>query len=526
MTHPPHSSQPPSQPPQPPRAPLPPEQPQQPTPHQQQPHPSQQPLPPQMWHTNPTGSPASGPAAPGNFGPPPEYDSYAPTQPASPAAGPPNAAKPRRAGRTALIGVLALVLLAGLGGAGWALWPNDGPKAGTQADTKPHSVKAKLDWLVPALTDDDDRNTVARRTWFAYGNVVHTSKSAVTAYAQSSGKKRWSIPLSGKLCGAAPRAYGDMTAVVYSDGTECSQLMAVDLKSGKKKWDRTLAPDSTGAVDYTDPNIMMRKSVVYVTSMVGTAVYSIGRGELEERPTGNGNYECVGAGSAGDGPYILDVVDCQLGKRGFVSGFDPKTGNEKWTWKIPEGVKLFGILSVNPAVVLVGAGDIINPTDVISIDDRGRTRARTSLSSGPYAVGCKVPLDSCGGFVIHKDTLYVSTRGKDTGSGTATNRIAAIDLASGKPRWTAAAVNGRVGTPVAMHDGELLTYQPPQGGEGGRLVTFAPADGRSSVFSKLPAESSADESNTGGKTYYHGGRFFLVSDSDESSRRRLILAFS
>jgi len=251
-------------------------------------------------------------------------------------------------------------------------------------------------------------------------------------------------------------------------------------------------------------------------------------GKQLQRPSGNSFYECEEKGMVTDASRLLVVDSCPGGERNFVRRINPGTGVDDWTWKAPEGVQIAHVLSVDPAVIVVNAGESGEVTDVINIDDKGRTTARISLSQGPYKVECTLQLTSCQGYVVDDRTLYVSTaEDPEADEEIRTNKMVAIDLRTGERRWDGSGGTDGITVPVAMRDGELLGYRTAQGGESGRLLTFDVKTGKSAVLQRLPAQSREQEESAviTSAPYYWNDQFYLIARASGLPGDPVVMAF-
>ncbi len=455
--------------------------------------------PPQVWDTRfdqrQTAPPGFGPAP--VFGPPL----------GGPGDGTPERGPGKR--RKALAIGLGLLLVAGAGTGGWLLWGRGGNDPAPKKKGPVQAVDAKLAWMAPVPDADRQKAERMARPWFAKGAIVMPTRTAVTAYEAETGKPRWTLPIPGISCTSSPRSEGDVAVVVYGKGEfECNMAMAVDLERGRALWNKELT-DSKGRKDsHAGANISFSNGAVTITEVLEPRVFDIRTGE-RRKPF---DFGCPEQGTVVGRSEQLTVAQCQILDRFFVMNVDPKTGVEKWTWKVLDGLKVQNVLSVNPAVFTVAREHDTNASDVVVLDDKGRLKHLVSVSSGPYDLDdCKPrQYDSCRRTVVDGNTLFLPTS-HPKGPG---NTVAAIDLTTGKPRWTSDFGADRTHRPVAMHEGRLLVYQEATRQESGKLLSVDPADGKVQVLMKLPQESAERESNLAryGDVYFRDGRLYLVTN--------------
>ncbi|KJY41236.1 hypothetical protein VR41_13490 [Streptomyces sp. NRRL B-1568] len=310
---------------------------------------------------------------------------------------------------------------------------------------------------------------------------------------------------------------GDTAAVMYmKDRLTCNYLMAVNLKDGRQKWDLKLPGDRTGDGDYIDPRIRLAGGKAKVVGRIGSATLAAADGKLLEHDKSNLLYECRETDAPTDGKILISVVSCPGEKRDFLRKIDFATTKEDWTWKVPEGLKVLAVVEIAPVVVAVGKSEGEGPTDLLSVNSQGRTQATISLAG------------KAGGRVaVRNNTAYLATQPKEVSGSIKENEIEAIDLKSGLRRWTSSAGGHRVSRPIDFDDDKLLVYQAAQAGDGGRLVDLDLRDGSPTVRKRLPAESSAVESDLDFRSeiYFEDDRVFIVADITAPAKY-MLMSFS
>ncbi|MEU1780312.1 PQQ-binding-like beta-propeller repeat protein [Streptomyces abikoensis] len=477
--------------------------------------------PPQIWDTrydqrDPRTVPASPTAAhqggPAGFGPAP--GAFGPAAPDGP-----NATGARGSGgggkrRKALIIGLGLLLVAGAGTGGWLLWGRGGNDPAQKSKGPAQAVDAKLDWMAP-VPDADKEHGLKQMAplWFAKGNAIMTTSKAVTAYNAETGKPAWSIPIPGSACKASSKVVDGIAAVIHGkEQFDCNMLMAVDVEHGRALWSKELTNDKGLSSPSDGSSLSIDRGLISVADTGGDPkVFAVGNGE-RKKPR---DFGCREYGAVADRSRQLVLAQCQAFGRTFVMKTQPKSDLEKWIWKVPDGLTVQNVLSVEPALLVVGRENDSDPSDLVSLDEKGHLRSLISISAGPYDFSdCwKTELTSCHGAVVDGDTVYLPTKSAEMNvDGVNVNAIVAIDLATGKKRWTAPLGGNRGNRPVAMHEGRLLVYQQATKDESGKLLSLDPADGKPADFLRLPQESNEQEFSIArsGNAYFHDGRFYLV----------------
>ncbi|MEX2983936.1 PQQ-binding-like beta-propeller repeat protein [Streptomyces sp. C36] len=447
--------------------------------------------------------------APPGFGPAPQPFGPVSATPDAAAGGPAGGGSTKR--RKVLAIGLGLLLVACAGTGGWLLWGRGGNDSAPKKKTTAGPIDAKLDWMAPVPDKDKEHADSFPSPWFTKDTIVLATRYAVTAYSRESGKQSWTLPVGGRVCSTSTGSDGGVAAVVWGKGDyDCDKLMAVDVEHGRQLWSQDVV-DSKGRTQGRDlANISVDHGNVTLADVVGDPYVYAARTGKQSKAT---DYGCQQLGSVVKGSGQLTLAQCQpIYGRQFILNVDPKSGQEKWTWKVLNGIAVQNVISVSPAVLVVGRENETSASDIVTLDDKGRMGPLISVSAGPYNLDACRPrhLDSCRRVVTDDRTLYLATNKDKDGL----NSIAAIDLATGKPRWTAPLGGTRTNRPLAMHEGRLLVYQEATKEEGGKLLSVDPATGDSRVFMNLPQESAERELSLArdGSAYFRDGRFYIVSD--------------
>ncbi|QIB43201.1 outer membrane protein assembly factor BamB family protein [Streptomyces aureoverticillatus] len=393
-----------------------------------------------------------------------------------------------------LSSLLAFVLCAG----GWMLWAGaddekEQPKRPTAApqapddiretvEGTPRSVQGRRDveYVEEDLKKDYGRTSVrAPGAWATDEVFVKAVGSTLKGFKLGNSTKEWSTDLGGPICDTTRHVTADgRTAVLFqgrergakgkgkskregsstkNDPNVCGQLAFVDLNTGKKLWQVKLPAAKDAFAPNT--NVTMTRGTVTVAWGRGSVAYDMDRGERLWRNTGAKT--CQDTGFAG-GRALLALVTCgdPSDPTYRVQSVDPRSGKPNWTYKVARGVKGVYLVSSQPAVLAVSAGDTV-PTNLITLDDKGEYRSTIDLPEKRYFDRCFNPYDSvakvetCDSIVVGRDQLFLAS--KDTMDG---NWIVSFDLATGRtvrkfdPRDT-----GEI-YPVRMSGDKLLAFRP------------------------------------------------------------------
>ncbi len=553
--------------------PLPPQEPQQPYGYPQQPYgypeqnPYAQPQQPYAQPQQPYGYPQQPPQQPSYEQPayPPQqpaYDqqayapqpdpvqSYAeqpthPQQPPVPA--PPQPYRPAPAGGAKLSGgklgmmiggIVALVVVIGVGiwlvtsGSGGSSDQAGGPGGGTHSATT-----GRLLWTVKA--PKVSKAQIVSPTpgmWFSGHDVVKQSTTEVSAYDLTSGRLAWTVKVpAGHACDATSESAGGKVAVQY--GTHCENVMAIDLAKGKSLWHKPLSNGSGGSADtftYSDADMAVSANTVAVSWDDNAAAYNLTTG-TQQWHTNPGD-SCQDQGFAG-GSRMIEVYKCGFADNApyHVRVIDPATGKAQWTWDAPADTQVTNVISVDPVVVGLAAGnDLV--TDIWDIDG-GRLQGKIGLGRGSddlgkYGIHCPpTQLTPCTDAVVSGTTLYMATQAHTgSGDGAETNEIAAFDLTTGKPEWLSKD-SGEPLDVLTVQGDSIVAYQESGYDSPGKIVDVSKAKGTLSTYTNFSAATQSQEHTAYGpgvsglvEGWYDGTLVFSLSEVDTSGEYSVLMA--
>ncbi|MFC5725001.1 PQQ-binding-like beta-propeller repeat protein [Streptomyces gamaensis] len=509
----------------------------------------------------PPAHPGGYPPQPGGPGQPgiPGQPFGAPIPGMPPAGGPGTPGGPGKKRTAVIIGAAAAVLLAAGGGA-WAFMAD----SGSDGDKKPqaHSSSGAADQgrsgdddagSRPGSSDDDPNNArqkgeakivinqngpeVARQGsdipgfWVLDDYVVKTVLDKVVAYNLSDGKEKWTVPLPKRVCAAPLHMTDDGKVVVAYEGDKkdsCANYAMIDLKAGKKGWDKPIPKTGGFAESFIGLDMALSGNAVGAAWFGGSGMVRVSDGA--QIPTPDLGSGCSVEGYAG-GRALLRSWRCSTtDDTSHIEKVDPGTGKALWTYDGRKGLQTKKIYSTEPAVVSFASGDK-KTGGVFALKD-GKERSIIDLGKQRYAPTCGLSivnsnLGGCQGVAASDDTLYLPT--SDENSFRDGNEVHAFDLNTGKRLW-ASKNNKRELMPLRTEGKNVIAYQRPSFESAGAVVSVGP-DGTPKVLLQAPQSTRSTESAFYSARYaYEGGRFFIASNrltgtSNGDGGEKLLLAY-
>ncbi|AXK35411.1 hypothetical protein DVA86_24940 [Streptomyces armeniacus] len=468
---------------------------------------------------------------------PPQWDTPTPPPgfgpPVPPGGTGPSGGGGGRRRRNALLTVLAVLLAAGLGTGGWLI-ARDGSRTGSESgpaarDDSPlpeHRASAGIAWTKPARQAPEQ--APAPGTWFTDEAVVKTQPDEVVAHDLATGKKRWGVPLQGRVCGTSVESAAGRAAVQHGD--ECRSLTVVDLEEGKRLWTRQLT-DPDDPERFEAGEVAVTENTVGIASLSGWSVYRI-----DDRKRLHGSSptsECGAKGMRGGEQLVVTGYCDNLGSS-EVWVYDPKTGKPDWTWDVPGDLEALKIPSTSPLVVALGREETGEVEFLMHLEGEGRKPVRIDMKRQARYI-CSDQNALCPGIVVSDDAVYVQGESHSSaGDGGATvNSVLAHDLKTGAAVWVGEPEDKRELVLAGTVDGDFVGYEPPTGEKGGALLRYDRKTGKRTVYERHPAQTSEQEIGLAEDALpvLHRGMFFLAAQEvtseapEEETASPLVAAF-
>ncbi|MER6130839.1 PQQ-binding-like beta-propeller repeat protein [Streptomyces sp. NPDC001815] len=409
---------------------------------------------------------------------------------------------------------------------------NDGGEdvggGGGGTEKVPSSTSAKVLFQVPAAEVPKKDVWSVAGSWLTDKVYAKSGVSEVVGYDPDSGKESWTLPLSGLTCAGSPEITKDGVAVVVAEDAkrskanpypDCTEVTAFDLDTGKELWTKSVAPGGGEKTAFKEVSIT-GTTVAAGSGLNGGAAFDISNGKILWQPKVG---SCEDVGYAG-GEQLVAVRKCgDYGNEKYeVQKLDPKSGTVKWSYKLPDGIDNAKVISTKPVVFGVDSGEITasGATDVFSLDDSGKLRAKITLEDGKYEHDCGVnAVHDCKAIAVGNDKLYVPTKQHEGAKQySRVNEIVSFSLATGKPTSDRAdAGEGYEIFPIRMDGSNVIAYKNGPYDKGSQVVSI---DGKSFKETKLletPATDQVRSAISGmvpksSEMRYTGGRLFMAED--------------
>ncbi|QFQ98002.1 PQQ-binding-like beta-propeller repeat protein [Streptomyces phaeolivaceus] len=400
----------------------------------------------------------------------------------------------------------------------------------TQAQEKaPSSTSAKLLFQVPAhevkekLTIDS-----VKGSWLTKTTYAKAALNKIIGYDPDSGKSKWTLDLAGQTCAGSREITTEGIAVVVTESAKrknnddrqpCSEVTAFNVETGKEVW--TKSADLSGSKVPFGEVTISGTTVAAAGGYSGGAAFDVNSGKVLWSPKAG---ECTDEGYAG-GAQLIAVRKCgDYGSETFeIQLLDPRSGSVKWTYKVPSGIQRAKIISTNPVVFGVVTGSdvpLTGTTDIFSLDDKGKLRAKISIPDDKYDYECPVRgVWACKGIYVGNDKVYMPTKSHDgTAAYSSTNEIVSFSLATGK------STGDRVDAgddyelfPIRMDGPNIIAFKDGPYDKGAQIVSVDAKTLKQTKLLETPASESvlraiSAMTPTMSEMLYTDGRWFIGSE--------------
>ncbi|MEE1783369.1 PQQ-binding-like beta-propeller repeat protein [Streptomyces sp. SP17BM10] len=409
------------------------------------------------------------------------------------------------AGVAALGVLIAAGLMVGVEGSGSASTAGGGggEPGFTVAHTKAWSVQP-----VAAAQPGADDTLVG--SWLLADAVVRADASGVRAYDLAAGKPGWSVepPATGAVpCGLSPTVNpSGVGAVLFraqaDPNSPCTLLAAVDTKTGKTAWTKTLS-DAKGAyaahVGVTDDKIVA----------VGddrAVAWDAADGKDVWQYTGQGKFCTLSGGVTGKTVMVASTC-ADSTPAGQAVALNTADGKVSWWRGLNNNPKTVTVLSAEPAVVLT-TGEKPADDRVFAWGANGDPAAEIPVGSDTGRLDVAHGTFSATPGVFFQDRTMVTTLVPANGAGAVV--AVGYDLDSGKQSWKAPAAEKGVLRAVALDGGSLVLAADERRDQPAHLSRFAVTGGHESTGGNFPPGTGS--LLISGRVLIGGGKVVVVPE--------------
>jgi hypothetical protein len=349
----------------------------------------------------------------------------------------------------------------------------------------------------------------------------------------AAGDEVWSIRFDGPICGTTSRvSVENRTAILYREKTDkhalCDRVAFVDLDDGKSLWTGKITPGRSGGRSGTPdtsalqatPSVTLTHGAVVVTWGGGTDAYGMDSGKRLWRSKSAKTCQDMGAGG---GKALLVRLECEdpaasAGQVAYrVRKVDARTGHTVWTYSVAKNVTDVRLVSSDPAVLAVAAGDV-EITDILSLDEHGKYLATVRVQKGKYVAECSddvgyLSVENCPTIVVGDGQVFLTSAEQGDLINNA-NWIVGFDLKTGKTVKKFDSGRDALLYPLRMSGDRLLALRESSDHISPMaLMSLDPATGRVTpyLYFDLPSEGWTLTSQTLSDIRVEDGRVFFGS---------------
>ncbi|GAA1500467.1 hypothetical protein GCM10009760_61990 [Kitasatospora kazusensis] len=419
------------------------------------------------------------------------------------------------AGAAALAVLVTAGYLATAGGGGTPA--AGGSSAPAPGFTVAHAKAWSAQPAAAAATGADDTLV---GSWLLGDAVVRADSTGVHAYALTDGKPTWTVapPSQGATaCGLSPTVGSTgLGAVLFRPQADpkspCSLLAAVDTKTGKTVWTKTLS-DTQGSYA---AHVAVTGDKVVAVGDDKVSAWAAADGKDAWQYAGQGKF-CTLSGSASGGTVLLHSSCADSAPVDQAVALDTADGKVRWWRGLNNQPKTVTVLSAEPAAVLT-TGD--KPTDdrIFAWGPTGDPSTEIPVSTDAGRLDAARGTFDAVPNVFFQDHTMVTTL---TPAGTGAPTVTAYDLSTGKALWKTAVTEKGKARAVGFDSGALLLAVDERLDQPAHLSRFTLTGGQESAGGSYPQGTGS--LLTSGRVLVGGGKF--VSVPEHSSNFGIATAF-
>jgi outer membrane protein assembly factor BamB len=370
-----------------------------------------------------------------------------------------------------------------------------------------HGSDLTVAWVAPA---DSSTQLTTVGAWTSGQSLIRVRVDEVVSYDPATGRQQWALQLPGVdvACSVSGTSSGAALGLVEygKDSTDCGNVMAVDLRTGRQLWSDPVQNPFSGS----DPTGTLAVASGTAIVLTDDAIAGVNGQDGVQKWTLAPPADCSFQQLAASGGSAVAIADCNSAY--WVVSIDAATGKAAWRYHVTEPTNSYQyqILSTNPVVV----------SDALS-GPRGSTKVRVFGADGTVTSSFSVS-----GIPLRGGTVALATGSTDGYNATAvvtggmligltdgyggTTAFVAYRLADGKRLWLTA-------TPDEVHDltlsgGDLVFVD-----ESDPAYSLEKADVATGALRSLGYFTQAILQTEQSGLFAAGGNYLIVNQSSVSS---------
>ncbi|MDH6113522.1 hypothetical protein P3T36_001599 [Kitasatospora sp. MAP12-15] len=406
------------------------------------------------------------------------------------------------------VAALGVLLTAGFVATRQSAAPKDAAAAPT--DTGFAVAHSKIWSAQPAVALQPGADDTLLGSWLLADAVVRADSTGVHAYDLATGKPTWSVapPAPGAVpCGLSPTVNATgLGGVLFRPSadptTPCVLLAAVDSKTGKTAWTKTVSA-ATGAYA---AHVAVTADKVVVVGDDKAAAWAAADGTDAWQYAGQGKF-CTLSGSASGATVLLHSACADSTPADQAVALSVADGKVLWWRGLNNQPKTVTVLSAEPAVVLT-TGDKPTDAQVFAWGPTGDPATDIPVSTATTRLDVsRGSFDALPG-VFFQGHSMITTQLPSSGAGPVV--AVAYDLTTGKQLWqTPVSEKGTVRA-VGFDNGALVLAADERVGQPAHLSRFAVTGGQEDVGGGFPPDTGSLLSS--GRVLTGGGKVIAVPE--------------
>jgi outer membrane protein assembly factor BamB len=370
-----------------------------------------------------------------------------------------------------------------------------------------HGADLTVAWVAPG---DSSPELTTVGAWTSGQSLIRVRVDEAVSYDAATGRRQWALTMPGidVACGVSGTSSDTTLGLIEygQDSTDCGNVMAVDLRTGRRLWSDPVKDPYTGNEPTGDLAVASGAAIVLTDDGIAGVNGQDGVQKWTLAPPA----ECSFQQLAASGGSVVAIADCNSAY--YVVSLDAATGKAAWRYHVTEPANSYQyqILSTSPVVVSDALSGPRGTSKVRVFGADGTVTSSFSVSGIPLRGGT-VALDtgSTDGFGVTAVVTGGMLVGLTDGFG-GTTAFVGYRLADGKRLWLTA-------TPDEVHDLTLSGGHLVFVDESDPAYSLEEADLATGAVRSLGYFSQAILQTEQSGLFASGGNYLIVNQSSDSS---------